>query len=330
MLSPFVPLSSRPVPVMRRPVSLRPRRFGEILIAAAALLLPLSGCGWFGGQGRSPVIAEISGKPVKIASFDEYVSQTLAGQPREDDEKPGPELLSRLLDRFLEEELIVREAERRGVTVSDDEIAEELKYLSEEEGGSDEKMNDPAAREAARRAVLLEKFREEQILANIKVSQDEIEAYYKENRDQFHQSSHVVLRQILLDDEAEAHRIRDELWLHPSNFQEVAEQKSLAPDGGQPAAYDEANLPPEVVDSISGVEEGQVSRVCKSPEGVRIFLVEKRQAAREVGVEEAADQIRLLLMQEKSRRAYDELLAKLRAQSGLVIHEENIPFKYVK
>ncbi len=306
-----------------------PRSALFIVLTVALLGLFAMACEWV-DRGDSGVIAEIDGQPIASARFDEYVGETLSGQPGGTDEPPGDELLSRLLDRFLEEELVVREATRRGMEASEQEIAEELSHLesSETPGGRDTKA--ASARETARRSVLLRKFRDEQVLADIQISEDEIARYYDEHRDQFQQTARLVLRQILLDDEGEARRLREELSADPSRFQEVAEEKSLAPDAGRGAAYDEASLPPEVIEAVKDVPEGAVSRICKSPEGIRLFLVEKRESAREVTREEATDQIRVLLMQERSRQAYEKILEDLRTRAGVVIRSENLPFRYDK
>jgi hypothetical protein len=266
---------------------------------------------------------------VTAARFQQYVRETLSGQPDGSEEPPGDELLSRLLDRFLDEEIVVREAGRRGMQVSEAEIAEELRYLEEGEAAA-AAAGSEGARDAARRAVLLRKFRDEQVLAGIDVGDEEIASYYDDHRDQFRQSARLVLRQILLDDEEEARWLREELSRDPGSFQDAAERRSLAPDAGQAAAYDEASLPPEVIESVEGVPEGAVSGICKSPEGVRIFLVEKREPAREVSREEASEKIRVQLMQERGRAAYEQALAVLRARTGVVIRRENLSFHYGK
>lgn len=300
------------------------------LPALAILLLScMAGCGWFGGGTK--VIARIAGEPVTQEDFDRYVEETLLDDAAAGGEKPADQLLSRLLDRYLDEELIIREAQRQGLQATEEEIAEATQFRSHGAGatagveGAEER-----ARNAARRAVLLRKFREEVVLSGVEVSDEEIAAYYDTHRDKFRQSSQLILRQILLDDEDQARKLREELWKDPNKFEAAAEELSLAPDGGRPTAYHSANLPPEILEAVEAVGEGEISRVAKSPGGFRIFLVEKREAAREVTREEAAGRIGVLLMQEKSRQATEEMLAALRSEAGLVILEQNLRFTYDK
>lgn len=312
------------------PCRTRERRLsGPALLLAA--LLAVVGCGYLSDGGDRP-IAEIAGEPVSRTAFDDYVQSILEEEPGEDSEPPSPELLSRLLDRFLEEELIVREAERRGIRVDAREITAALRDLRnpEVESTSREEADYDRLRKRVRRALLAQKFREERVLKGLSVSMEEIAAYYGTHRDEFRTSARVVLRQILLEDPEEATALRRELLRSPGRFQEIAEERSMAPDGGRARAYNESDLPPDLLEAIVPVPEGRISKVATGAQGSRIFLVEKREAEREISVEEAYERIRVLLLQQKSRHAYETMMSTLREQAGVVIREENVPFAYQK
>ncbi len=302
---------------------------GPALLLTA--LVAVGGCGCIADGGDRP-IAEIAGAPVNRAAFEDYVQSILVDGAGEDSEPPSPELLSRLLDRFLEEELIVREAERRGLRVDEREITAALRDLRNPEvaSTSKEEADYRRLRDRVRRALLAQKFREERLLKGLSVSVEEIAAYYETHRDEFRTSARVVLRQILLDDPEEATALRRELLRSPGRFQEIAEERSMAPDGGRARAYNESELPPDLIEAIAPVPEGGISKVATSAQGSRILLVEKREAEREISAEEAYERIRVLLLQQKSRRAYETMMSTLREQAGVVIHEENVPFAYLR
>jgi parvulin-like peptidyl-prolyl isomerase len=305
------------------------RLSSHVLLLTA--LLAVGGCGYL-SDGGERAIAEIAGETVSRAAFDDYVRSILVDEPGQASEPPSPELLSRLLDRFLEEELLVREAERRGILVEEREITEALRDLRNPElvSTTKEEADYQRLRDRVRRALLAQKFREERVLKGLSVSIEEIAAYYEAHRDEFQTSARVVLRQILLEDPEEATALRRELLRSPGRFQEIAEERSMAPDGGRARAYDESDLPPDLIEAIAPVPEGGISKVATSAFGSRVFLVEKREAEREISVEEAYERIRVLLLQEKSRRAYEMMMSTLREQAGVVIREENVPFAYRK
>lgn len=314
---------------MNPPPSLEHRVLSGVSLAFFLALLP--GCG-LARQGREAGIASISGELVNLADFQEYASDVLANEPDQESEQPTAELMSRLLDRFLEEELILRAAHARGMNVEEREVTEALRDLREPEvavtaeQGSDFEL----LRRRMRRMLLTRKFREERVLKTLSVSAEEVAAYYDSRRDAFHQASRLVLRQILLDDTELANKLRRDLLKDPGRFQEVAEEWSLAPDRGRSRAYEASDLPAELIEAIAEVPEGGLSKVVTSATGIQIFLVEKREQEREMGIDEVSDRIRVLLLQEKGRKAYETMMAALREEAGLLIHEENLPFSYKK
>lgn len=315
-----------------------------VRLLLAALLAALVSCHSAKGTAETTAspdaIAEIHGMPVTLAQFNAYIAGVAPAGADETPEPNQPELMSRLLDRFLDEELIVRQAASEGVTVTEREVTESLRRLQRSEGGDEGRPREPAgseetpagpdARERMRRSLLVRKFRQEKILKDLTVDPEEIAGWYNEHREEFNQTAHVVLRQILLDDEAEANRLREELAKDPNRFEEIAQARSMAPDGGRARAYDEADLAPEIVAAAAAVPGGGITSVVTDPMGSRIFKVEKRQAARVVGLEEASDRIRVALMQEKGKRKYDERMDSLRREAGLLINEERLPFGYRK
>jgi parvulin-like peptidyl-prolyl isomerase len=325
--------SAPPDPAPRpEPAARRPGRAAGIVLALLASPAFHTACGR--GEGGRPaggdVIAEIGGEPISRPQFDAYLEEALPAAGAEGSEEPTPELLSRLLDRFLDEELVLREARLKGVAVSEREVTDALRRVmaQDETRAGNGRDAQEAERERMRRALLARKFREEVVLKDLTVSDEEVAAHYETHRDQFQQAARLVLRQILLDDPEQARAVHQELTLDPARFQEVAEARSLAPDGGRPRAYEEADLPEEIVAATRSVPEGGLSEVVTTQDASRIFLVEKRQPERVVGIEEARDRIRVSLLQEKSREAYETYLDSLRRSAGLVVHEEKLPFGY--
>lgn len=317
---------------MKRPFA-RPlteyRALSGVSLALTLALLPA--CGLV-RQGRQPGIASISGEPVELADFQEYAAGVLTSDPDQETDAPSNELMSRLLDRFLEEELIIRAAGSRGITVDEREVTEALRDLQDPEVASTAKAGTDfdLQRRRMRRALVTRKFREERILKGLSVSTEEVAAYYDAHKEEFQHLSRLVFRQILLDDPDQAKELRKELVKNPARFQEIAEEHSLAPDKGRSRAYESRDLPAEVLEAISDVPEGGLSKVATSALGVQIFLLEKREREREMGIDEVSDKIRVILLQEKGRKAYGTMIAALREEAGLKIHAENLPFPYVK
>jgi parvulin-like peptidyl-prolyl isomerase len=306
------------------------RLLRKLVPAAAFLALFIAGCGLISTR-KDEVIAEINGEPVLLSSFDDYVDSVMIGEPDQDEEAPSPELLSGLLDRYLEEELILRSALQRGIEISEKEVTEALRQLRQPNAaaiGLEAEKDYEQIRERMRRDLTTGKFRDERVLKGISVSSQEIAVYYDLHRNEFKQSARLVLRQILLQDSEKAKEVRRLLLKDKSKFQELAEEHSMAPDRGRPRSYESRDLPPEILEAVSGVEEGKISKVSSSAVGSQIFLLEKRDSEREMDIDEAGDRIHVVLLQKKGREAYNAMMTALREEAELIIHEEHIPFPY--
>jgi len=309
-----------------------------------AFLLVLVSCHPSNGSGETTAspdaIAEIEGHAVTLSAFNAYVAAVTPVGADETAEPDQAELMSRLLDRFIDEELIVRRAAEEGISITEREVNESLRDLQRPDGVAGDKPADshepeepsmpPNARERARRALTVRRFRQEKILKDLSVEPGEIAGWYEAHKDEFNQTAHVVLRQILLEDESTARRVREELMKDPNRFEEIARTDSMAPDGGRPRPYDEADLSPAIVAAAGSVPAGGITDVVTDPMGSRIFRVEKRQPARVVDLSEASDRIRVTLLQEKGKKKYNAYMDALRQKAGLVLHEERLPFTYRK
>jgi len=287
-------------------------------LLALAGALALCGCGAQSGpedDAEAVVVARVGDHQVSRGEFDSYLAETL-GTP-EGAAIAEPAVKSRLLDQFLEEELLVTTAGSRGIIVSDDEI---------ERAARDKKTD----RDRVRRALLQRKFKQEVILRGVSVSEEEVREYFENHVESFHHPARVVLRKVLVDSEADARNVRAELAQDPGAFEDVASKRSLSPDGGQAQPYEEDSLPDSIRDAVDRLGIGELSAVVEDPQGFFILRLEDRQAERPANLEEARDRIRLDLLREKSQRRYREYLETLRRDVPVEIYEDRLSFRYVK
>jgi len=244
--------------------------------------------------------------------FAAYLAEAL-GEPAQTPVEP--EVKSRLLDQFLDEELLLAEARRRKLDVSEQEA------LTKGPGEG----ADPAR---VRRALLLKRFKEEVILRGVSVSQEEIRRQFETHVQDYHRPATVVLRKVLLDSAEEARDVRRELQDAPAKFETIAETRSLSPDGGQPQAYDESVLPDSLRQAVASMREGELSPVIEDPQGFFIVKLEGRQPERAPSLQEVSKEIELHLLQEKSQQRYKEAVASLHQSTSLEIFADKLDFTY--
>jgi hypothetical protein len=280
-----------------------------ILAAAAAC----------GGREAAPVdpdqvaIARVGDRDVTRGAFAAYLLASL-GDPAEV-ARAGPEVRSRLLDQFLDEEAIVAAALDDGTQVAENDLRGLLR------GGGDP--------EGARRMLLAKNYREEVILKGISVDEMEIEAYYRANLAAFQQPSRLILRKILLDSPEEAREVHAEIARDPASFELVADARSLSPEGGRAQAYDEGALPEMLREAIAHLKEGEVSALVEDPQGFFILKVEERRPERTLEIDEVRDRIEFMLLQERSERRYREFVEDLRRRTPIEVLADRLDFPYV-
>lgn len=296
---------------MRAMIALRGARHISLIL----LTLSAAGCGGGTPPARVPedVIAVVGGRDITQGAFDKYLLSTLgdvsgvAGA--------GPDVLSRLLDQFLDQEMLVGEALKEGIAVTEDQV----KYFMREQTGDPDRV----------RAVLLEKrYKEEVILKDIDVSEDEIAGYFRDNMASFHRPSRVVLAKILLDDAEEARSVHAEVMSRPADFEMIAEEHSLSPDGGRSQAYEEETLPDSIRAMTASLEKGQISPIVQDPQGFFILRLEDRRPEQSPALEEVRDEIELKLLQEKSETKYRDALRDLHARTAITINKDRLAFPY--
>ena len=88
----------------------------------------MSACDRFATDPGTRVVAEVGAERVTAAQLQAYLDANQFQDPAAEPISPGDlaRVKSRLFDDFLNGEVLLQEARRRGVTVSDEELAEYL------------------------------------------------------------------------------------------------------------------------------------------------------------------------------------------------------------
>jgi len=289
---------------------------GQAVWVACGACVSGAGAKGSAADASAEVLAHVGDHPVTKKDFDGYLAATLGG-PGEV-EAAGAELKSRLLDQYLEDEMLVSAAVDAGVKVTDAEIKE---------------FQPPGAavdENAIRRILLVREFKKKVVLGGVTVSEEEIRKYFDEHLDDYRQPANVVFRQILMDNAGEAKKVRAELSHNPGRFEEVAETRSLAPDGGKPYPLEMSLLPDSLRKALDGLQEGELSEVVQDPQGYFIFRLEERKPEKAPSFEEARQRIELKLLQDKSQKKYDETVAELKGRTKVAIQLDKLGFSYMK
>ncbi len=267
--------------------SLAVRRGCVWLLVAGSL-----GCG--GGRLPESVVARVGDRDLRYQDFRGYVEESLGG----DASHFGSAVLSRLFERFVEDQLLFQLARDRGLVNGEATVDDAAMRLLE--------ASPPV------------------------VSSSDIERYYDEHRSDFARPPRVRLRQILVQDRAAAELALAELEAGV-DFGEVAGLRSLGPSaaaGGLQGELSREDLPSALADVVFELGEGEWSELLEADYGFRIFEVERLLPEETLTLAEAAPSIRTLLEEAHSEELVRAAVAEARREYNLRVAVERLPFEY--
>lgn len=246
-------------------------------------------------------------------------------------DREAENLKRELVGQLIEEELILGEADRLGVTVSDRELADEVASIRDDYVGVEDFRsairknygNMEAWKKVLARRHLVRKTIEKHIASKVEVSDADVRSYYDENTEEFEVPEMVRARMIVVTDAAEAERIRDKL--RPEGFATIAREVSLSPeaaDGGDLGYFARGEMPVEFEEAVFGLEPGVISDVVKTDYGYHIFLVEEKRPPGKLAFDEVSGTIREGLFRERAEEELTRWLAELKKNTRITVKEE--------
>jgi parvulin-like peptidyl-prolyl isomerase len=236
----------------------------------------------------------------------------------------------KILNAMINEELLLQEAKRLGITASDAELAEDhARYKSQyTEAAFQQMLKDKGItyddwKEERRRNYIIDKLRNTVTPDAKKITDAELKAFYDQNIKDFQRPEEVRVRQILVGKKDTAEMIHAKLQAG-DNFAALAQQYSISPDAknGGDVGYFSRGTFPAIFDKICfSLPVGATSNVVKSEFGYQIFKVTDHHTARTIPFPEAKKIILRSLKQAGGEKAFDDLLLQLRQNAKIKIDD---------
>ncbi len=277
-------------------------------------------------------VAQIDDQILTRADFQLYLDANLLregegdGQEEPSSANESARVLSRLFDNFIDEQALLREAERRGIQVSDEEISAWIPSEAGDTRRADGAGNDPR-RVRARRDLAIQKLLGSNARSRATVTPDEIEAYVAQHRESASPERRLVLRSLLVDSDEQARTIHEDLERHRTSFAAAAAAAGGAQNQGQPLEVDLDGLPEPVRAEVSRLSPGEVSAPVRVHGSLFLFQVDAWVAGD--GEERLRSQAREELLRAKYAEASRRLLDEVKSAAHVKLMLENLPFRYV-
>jgi len=289
--------------------------------------LSLSAC-----QNESTPLIKIDGRTVSLSAFQREIKplQAELGKLPAEQQKL---LLRQALSQLIDQELLLAEAEQRGIVIREQEMQQALVDLRGNYSSADflEVVRNSGQEPEHWMQQLRIRLLSDKVAANITngknlIESPQVEEYYLQHLDEYRRPEQLQARQMLLATEEEALKLRNR-FLAGESFAELARQHSISPDrenGGDLGLFSAGQFPPEFDEVLFNLTPGRISAPVKSPYGIHLFLVDKRHKARVLPLTEVEATIRNQLQATKKAQLYRQWLHDLRGKTLVQIDWEQL------
>lgn len=298
-----------------------------VVLVVALLAVVSAGC-------TAKVAATVNGKAIPQSDVDKQIEIIKKQQPNvfagANGKTSESNFRQQVLDQLVTAQLVLQEASRLGVTVSDKEVNDKLAQVKKIFNNDDKKLADALQQQGLTVDTYKTKVRDqlisEKMVNNIvkgeKVSDAEVKAYYDKNAAQFVDPDQLRVSQITVKSDAAAKQALDQIK-GGADFAGVAkavsEDTSTKNNGGDLGYRQIDQFSPIDSAALKTLNVGQVSEVIKDESGAfQVFKVEDKKAGRQRTFDESKDEIKQRLVLDKQRAKFLAWIDGLKKKAKIV------------
>lgn len=300
------------------------------------ILMGLSGCWGDSGGGNidaeAVIIARVNQKELTLALVKWELVQAKKKYRLEGNKTiDAGDLLwlkNQALNKVVHEELLIQEAKKQGVTVSDDEfqvVLQRMKTGYQEEQFQRvleiEEMNENEWNKRLRTNLIIKKLLTEVVDSKITINDEDVLKYFLEHQEEFNKSPQIRAEHIMVDNEEEARKILKKLENNHELFSFLARKFSLgleAKTGGD-LGYLEAGQMPEIFDDVFKLKVNEISDIIHTPYGFHIFKVNEKIPDRQMSFDEARVIIETRWIKKNKDIAFREWLNGIKREASIEV-----------
>lgn len=228
----------------------------------------------------------------------------------------GEQALSALID----EKVIALEVKKKKIKISDEDIAKELETYIENAGGQEAfeaTLEQNGITEAQLKENIVQYLSIRKLIEpRIDITDEEIKAYFDENKAQLDQPESVEASHILVEDEATAKEVAQKI-ADGDDFAALAKEYSTdasnAEKGGELGFFPRGKMVPEFDEAAFSMKPDTISDPIKTDFGYHIIKLTDKKEAKEAVLEDHKEDIKEGLFEEKLQAQYVEWLDEVRA-----------------
>jgi len=306
-----------------------------IAVAAVSCWAASSDC-WAGQIGNSPkdnlvVVARVNGEPVTGAEFQRMLSHPLTRNQLQQElgvEDPDPKELERLaLRRLIHRRLMLQEAGRRKIAVTDEDLDKVIaslrrRFVDLKDFGvwmKEQGLDDRSLFETIRAEMLATRVAGA-LVAGVGLTEAQVREYYEAHKEDL-KTEEVRIQIIAVKERAEAEEIQAALG-KGEDFGRLAQRRSLgqrAARGGDVGWVNSEVLRPPMREAVSTLKPGEAIGPLPRGDEFLIVRLHERRTGRTKSLVEARPEIEPSLLAPKQQKALQSWLAEQEKKSKIEV-----------
>lgn len=240
-------------------------------------------------ENNNRVLARVAGLPITEMELQEAIAQ-MGARGRNYN---TPEGRKALLEQMIAQKLFLVDAKKTALEY-DPQFKAQLAKVKDD---------------------LLFQFAVSKTLEKVKVTDEEIKAFYESNPEQFAGQATVAASHILVAEEAQAAELMEKINSGEMKFEDAAAEFSTCPSGqrgGSLGEFGRGQMVKEFEDACYSMQVGEIRGPIQTQFGYHLIRLDAANEAQPVKLEEVKENIREHLMTEKGHKAYQTRINQLK------------------
>ncbi|MBU0461904.1 MAG: SurA N-terminal domain-containing protein [Nanoarchaeota archaeon] len=290
-------------------------RFGVLIIAILTVCLIIATIMSYPKFGPKDVVAKVNGEAITQAELDLQYDRI----PIEYKSLVTKEVI---LDQMINEKVLLQEAAKKGITVTEAEVDEIITMTMSQIGLTQEQLDERLAQQGMTMADLkdlymkqlkITKLMEEEVFPNINVTEEELKEFY---------DSRIHARHILVTTEEEAKEIISFLD-EGDDFAELAADRSTEPGviDGDLGEFGRGQMVPEFEEVAYALDINEISQ---EPVQTQFGYHVIQRLPREQTFEESKGELTLALQQQRQTDAVTDYLQQVKDKANIEILKKDL------
>jgi len=247
-------------------------------------------------------------------------------------------LARRAADQAVGTKLLLDEAAKLDVPVSEAEIDEQVGKIVQQVGGREafeqalagQQTTEAAFREQLRRGKRVDKLVEQAVSGVSEPTEAEIQAYYESHREEFKTGERVLAQHILITPDGDTQASKDEALAKIEGirervaggkpFADEAAAHSMCPsgkEGGSLGWFGRGMMVPEFDQAAFSMAVGDVSGIIETQFGYHIILKTAHEEAQDAAFDQVREQVRDLLRHARRGEAMSAYVEELKGKAKI-------------